>query len=757
MSQLDRSKNIVGARIVYWGPAGGGKTCTLEGVRRYIDPEDKLRVYRVADEDGNTRFFDLLPLEDFTFGPYRVRTRIFSVPGDHKAEAAREVLLRGADAIVFVADSRASAEQANLDSLEALHECMNRLCMDPAGVPILWSFNRRDDDDVLTVSDLSKMLHCGSAPVHETVAEEGRGIFECFIDAFQAMMRVIAVRYGVGDSDKTSLLPQELLPQLARGGKTRFERDAIAPERTLAVHVEATDGPIRAQAIEAQIRMAEALAEVDATNRMLQGRNDELMAINRVARSILSAMDPDNLLVVLLDAVTEYLGVTHASCVVFDPSGEGDLRSHVHGFGRDPVLGMPEAEAREFFDLMQNSDGPIPASDRHNPELLQTLRRVDRRVRRGLFQSIRSTSGRTAGWLGIYSTEDEVPMTTQRLLFLSSISRLAALGLEKITLVDRMRSTHARLEHQLDERTTKLEMANARIRALNRGLESRVTERTRALEESNRSLRETRANAIHDARMSGMGHLASAFARQIGEPAAVLAEGFSRMMSRLDELRAAIASSGEEDPLVVIEGLERTIEESQAGARRIQALLQSLRRFAGESGDRAPVELNAALADAITMLEERIQESAELELRLGNLPEIEGDPLQLSQVILAVLENAVEAIERTGRRGKLIVSTYASEGKLTLMVQDSGCGIEPGMVKQIFEPFVTTKEDDPTAGVGLYCAFRAVHALGGTINVRSRVNEGTTVKVKIPATAPAAAEEEQASAAAGADDAASGQ
>ena len=103
---METAHNLLQARIVYWGPAGSGKTSSLAGLRRFVDPEERSRLYSVASAEGSTLFFDMLPVEDFNFGSVRVRTRIFAVPGDPARSAARRSLLASADAVVLVIDSR---------------------------------------------------------------------------------------------------------------------------------------------------------------------------------------------------------------------------------------------------------------------------------------------------------------------------------------------------------------------------------------------------------------------------------------------------------------------------------------------------------------------------------------------------------------------------------------------------------------------------------------------------------------------------
>jgi len=494
-------------------------------------------------------------------------------------------------------------------------------------------------------------------------------------------------------------------------------------------------GDAAADAVAAQLRLARAHADAEAAIRLLEERNHELLAINRVARSILSAMEADNLLVVMLDATAEHVHATHASCVVFDPSQKGSLRTHVLGFGRDPALGLPREEANRFLQALQAADGPLPLAPDRNPEMHAALRLVDSRIQRAVYAPIKHGE-RLAGWLGIFGMEDEPLLSTQAMLFLSSISRLAALGLDKIALLDKVRRLSARLEAEVKDRTAKLEVANAKIRALNRGLEARVAERTRALEEANRALKEARANALESARLTGMGRLAAAFAHEVNNPVAGLAANLAFMREALDDLRARVAASSKDaaDGLAAIEEFRQAIEESAASAERISGIVASLKRFAGGPAS-GSVSVNAAVADAVTLLEERLHAAAELELRLGNVLEMPGDASELNHIALALLTNAVEAIERTGRRGRIVVTTFQAGERVTLSIRDTGCGIDPELLPRVFEPFVTTKAGEPHAGLGLHGVYQAVRRRAGDVRLRSKPGEGTTVTVELPAVA----------------------
>ncbi|MHC4548372.1 MAG: ATP-binding protein [Planctomycetota bacterium] len=735
MSQIEAGHNILNARVVYWGPAGGGKTATLAALRRCLDPEEGFHLYSLAAADHSTLLFDLLPVEEFRLGGYRIRTRVIAVPGAPDRSTVRLSLLRGADAVVFVADPQTSALEANVQSWRELEETLLNRGIDPQQMPLVLAYNKQDLADTLTLSDFRAQLGLEQLPAYEAVATDGRGVFEAFSEVFRRLVALLVRRHNITEAEAEGAMPARILPQLVRGAKP--PRRSKAQDRHLIIQVPA-GVPAAEETIQAQLGMAEAHIEIDVASHMLAGRNRELMAVNRVARSILSAMEADNLLVVLLDATADHLGVSHATCVLFDPTEAGSLRTHVLGFGRDPALGLQGAAAQKFFELIRTSDGPVPLAQEYNPDLLAAIQGVDRRITRAMYQPVKANDNNPAGWIGIYGTGDEPQLSTQAMLFLSSISRLAALGLEKIGLLDKAQRFSASLEEAVHERTGQLEMANAKIRALNRGLEARVNERTRALEEANRQLKEARAGSVHSARMRGMGQIAASFAQEVNNPVAGLARDLQSMRESLDDLRARVATDAPQaaDGLEAIREFEEIIGESQESVRRVTGIVASLERLGGEGDQHHSFSLNAIVADAATLLEERVRVRAELELRLGSVPELAGDHQELSHVVLGLLTNAIEAIERqdSGERGRISVTTFSAGDKITLTVKDDGCGIDQELMERIFEPFTTTKED-PSAGLGLHCAYLAAERRDGSLRVRSKPGEGTTVTMVLPVAA----------------------
>jgi len=742
MSRLDRHRNSLEARIVYWGAPASGKTETLAALQRALDPEGRSILYSLAGSDGATVYFDVLPLEEFRYGGQRIAIRLCTVPGGVDRAPERRALLRDADGIVFVADGSRSALGANRAAARELEETLQALGRRRDEVPMVWCLNKQDLGETIPPRELREMLVPGTDPVFETAATEGHGVFDAFQETFRLVLQRLARRHGLEAlPEDRGGLPQQLLPQLARAERAGPVPGPTAERQVVSIVLADDETADASRALDAMLSLTDVHAAQAAELRLLEGRNVELSAVNRVARSILSAMEVDNLLVVLLDATLDRLGASHAGVVMFDPSADGALKTHVTGFGRDPALGLAPASARRFFELMRDSDGPIPADPMRDPELLEALRAVDNRICGAVFQPLKLDSTSPSGWIGIYRMEGEARLNASALLFLSSISRLAALGLDKIGQFDVLRRAQETDGAELQEASASLELAQARLRALNRGMESRVRERTRSLDESLKRVQRDSAEAANRARMRGMSDLAASFVGEIDKPIEELTARLQSMADALDEMRATAAAGTEEERQALVERHESLIGDCAAGTKRVSGIVDSLRRLGGGGTNQPLFSLNAAVADAVTLLEHRIQDCAQLDLRLGKIPDIVGDAAELSQVVMALLTNALEAIEKTGNRGNITLTTYASTTVATLRITDDGIGIDPELLPRICEPFVTTKQGQVGAGLGLHAAHQALEAQGGEVRIKSDAGHGASITVEFALVGAAAQEQ----------------
>jgi signal recognition particle receptor subunit beta len=168
----------VTAKVVYYGPGLCGKTTNLQWIHRRTAPASRGEMVSLETETDRTLFFDLLPLDVGMIGGMKVRLQLYTVPGQVFYNATRRLVLKGVDGIVFVADSQVPSLEANEESLANLHENLVELGLDPAQVPLVFQYNKRDLSHILPVAQMEEALNPAEAPAFEAAAIHGVGVFE---------------------------------------------------------------------------------------------------------------------------------------------------------------------------------------------------------------------------------------------------------------------------------------------------------------------------------------------------------------------------------------------------------------------------------------------------------------------------------------------------------------------------------------------------------------------------------------------------
>src|SRR6185295_14455110 len=163
-------------KLVYYGPGLCGKTTNLEKIYGNPKLENKGKMISMSTETDRTLFFDFMPMELGTIAGQKVRVQLYTVPGQVFYDATRKLVLRGADGVVFVADSQASMRESNLDSLENLKTNLRLNRIDPGKIALVFQYNKRDLPNVASVEEMSAYMHPGDSPVIEAVARDGVGV-----------------------------------------------------------------------------------------------------------------------------------------------------------------------------------------------------------------------------------------------------------------------------------------------------------------------------------------------------------------------------------------------------------------------------------------------------------------------------------------------------------------------------------------------------------------------------------------------------
>jgi len=202
MGFINVAERTINAKLVYYGVGVGGKTTSLQQVHGIFCPRNEVQLVSINTEEDSTLLFDFLPINLGSVGGFKVRIQGFTVPGQPKYKQMRKYVLKGADAVVFVVDSQRSRLEENLESLRSMREHLREQAGTSEDIPIIVQYNKRDLDDLLTEQELDEhFLFRDDIVSFPSVATEGHGVFESFVEATCTLIERKVALYGLTKDD----------------------------------------------------------------------------------------------------------------------------------------------------------------------------------------------------------------------------------------------------------------------------------------------------------------------------------------------------------------------------------------------------------------------------------------------------------------------------------------------------------------------------------------------------------------------------
>ena len=266
MALFNYTAKEITLKVVFYGPGFSGKTTSLQYLHTLLPVDTKGKLISMATEGDRTIFFDFLPIEIGKIKDFNIRFQMYTVPGQVRYNATRRLVLKGADAIIFVADSQTEMNEQNIESLSNMKDnlAVNNL---PLDIPKVFQYNKRDMDNLMSVEELNKTLNKEGYPYFETVAAEGKGINESFERITKDVLQYIKEKHNVDiDVPDSSIIPEDAIP--SKSGEHIFIRDskasAVAEEPVDApvAETEPVSEPVTAKTAEPVIKSAVAQHEV---------------------------------------------------------------------------------------------------------------------------------------------------------------------------------------------------------------------------------------------------------------------------------------------------------------------------------------------------------------------------------------------------------------------------------------------------------------------------------------------------------------
>ncbi len=183
MALINQVSREIQLKIVYYGPPQGGKTTNLERVHADVQTAStgtSSNLTSLATSTDRTLFFDFLPVETTAIKGYRTKFQLFTVPGQVIYNATRQLVLRGVDGIVFVADSQSDKMEENVAAFDNMIDNLDSLNLKLANIPYVLQYNKRDLPNVAPIEYMDYLLNNRETevPAFSASAVRGTGVFQ---------------------------------------------------------------------------------------------------------------------------------------------------------------------------------------------------------------------------------------------------------------------------------------------------------------------------------------------------------------------------------------------------------------------------------------------------------------------------------------------------------------------------------------------------------------------------------------------------
>lgn len=300
------------------------------------------------------------------------------------------------------------------------------------------------------------------------------------------------------------------------------------------------------------------------------------------------------------------------------------------------------------------------------------------------------------------------------------------------------------------------------VEDLNRTLDFKVKEKTKKLNNNVKKLqaalsklKTTQNQLVHSEKMASIGQLAAGVAHEINNPVGyiksnieVLDQYISSIFKIINELdnwkkyntkdkfktliTKLISKKEEENIDYIKKDIIELVKETIEGVNQINKIVSNLKHFAHPATeDYQNTNLNKLIEQSLNLLKNEIKYIGKVLKELHDIPDVSCNKSQINQVFVNLLINSIQAIE-IKKESIIKIKSYKKAKTIHIEFHDNGIGIEKKHLSKIFDPFFTTKEVGKGTGLGLSLVYGIIKDHKWYINVKSKVNKGTTFTISIP-------------------------
>lgn len=233
MALFNYATKEITLKVVYYGPGMSGKTTNLQVLYSALDPTILGKFISTPTEADRTLFFDFLPVNLGKIRDFTVKFQLYTIPGQVQYNATRKLVLKGTDAIVFVADSQKEMREQNIESFENMKENLTVNNINPNNIPIILQYNKRDLPNIFSIEELNKDLNKRDYTYLEAVAFEGKGVYETIEIVVKALLEDVAKKYNVEIISSTPFSISSLIRPGMEKEQLKAQPPALPVEKAL--------------------------------------------------------------------------------------------------------------------------------------------------------------------------------------------------------------------------------------------------------------------------------------------------------------------------------------------------------------------------------------------------------------------------------------------------------------------------------------------------------------------------------------------
>ena len=259
MALFNYATKEITIKIVYYGPGLSGKTTNLQYLHSSFDPSKRGKLLSLATEADRTLFFDFLPVDLGKIRDFSVRFQLYTVPGQVRYNATRKLVLKGADAVVFVADSQREMKEQNIESLKNMQENLIANNINPYDIPLIFQYNKRDISNIMPVDELEKDLNAdGTYKSKEAIAVDGVGVQDTFQQITRLVIEGISKKHKIEiQHEKETKEAEGIFPDLEKEEKVA----STEPKQAPVIDTSIFDEPLTAETEKSPYEMEKAHKE----------------------------------------------------------------------------------------------------------------------------------------------------------------------------------------------------------------------------------------------------------------------------------------------------------------------------------------------------------------------------------------------------------------------------------------------------------------------------------------------------------------